>query len=126
MFAAAIPQTSLTDPPPASAVGAAADWVSALLLGPLATSVAVIAVAWVGFAMLQGRCDVRRGLMVVLGCFLLFGAKSIAEGLRSPASNTRQIAVELVPPQPVFESPSKAPANGNPYDPYAGATVPAE
>jgi type IV secretory pathway VirB2 component (pilin) len=63
----------------------AADWVQGTLLGNLATAVAVIAVAIVGFSMLTGRMNWRHGAMVILGCFVLFGATAIVSGIRSAA-----------------------------------------
>jgi type IV secretion system protein VirB2 len=47
--------------------------------------VAVIAVAVVGFMMLTGRINWRHGAVVILGCFVLFGAASIVAGIRSAA-----------------------------------------
>ena len=44
------------------------------LTGPLGTSLAVIAVAWAGFAMLGGRASPRRAIQGVLGAFILSGA----------------------------------------------------
>jgi type IV secretion system protein VirB2 len=73
------------DPAGSSALIAALDWVQGTLLGNLATSAAVIAVAVVGFLMLTGRIDWRRGLTVVVGCFVVFGAVSIVAGIRSLA-----------------------------------------
>jgi type IV secretory pathway VirB2 component (pilin) len=74
------------DPAGSSPLIAALDWVQGTLLGNLATSAAVIAVAVVGFLMLTGRMDWRRGLTVVVGCFIIFGAVSIVAGIRSLAS----------------------------------------
>ena len=73
------------DPAGSSALVAALDWVQGTLLGNLATTAAVIAVAAVGFLMLTGRMDWRRGLTVVIGCFIIFGAVSIVAGIRSLA-----------------------------------------
>ncbi|MGZ6015925.1 MAG: TrbC/VirB2 family protein [Phenylobacterium sp.] len=73
-------------PAGSSPIIAALDWVQGTLLGNLATTAAVIAVAAVGFLMLTGRIDWRRGLTVVIGCFILFGAVSIVAGIRSLAS----------------------------------------
>ena len=73
------------DPAGSSALIAALDWVQGTLLGNLATSAAVIAVAVVGFLMLTGRMDWRRGLTVVIGAFIIFGAVSIVAGIRSLA-----------------------------------------
>jgi len=73
------------DPAGSSPLIAALDWVQGTLLGNLATTAAVIAVAAVGFLMLTGRMDWRRGLTVVIGCFIVFGAVSIVAGIRSMA-----------------------------------------
>ena len=35
--------------------------------------------------MLTGRMDWRRGLTVVVGCFIIFGAAAIVAGIRSAA-----------------------------------------
>jgi type IV secretion system protein VirB2 len=56
------------------------------MLGNLATTAAVIAVAVVGFLMLTGRIEWRRGLVVVIGCFIIFGATAIVAGIRAVAS----------------------------------------
>ncbi len=120
---ATIYQTSLSDPPATSAIGSATSWVSDLLFGPLATIIAVIAIAWVGFAMLSGRVDIRRGLSVVLGCFFLFGAQGIVEGLRANlGSESVQPTVGASPP-PSFSKASKIDGTANAFDPYAGAAV---
>lgn len=63
----------------------AVTWMQGTLLGTIATTVAVIAVAMVGFMMLTGRMNWRYGAVVVLGCFVLFGAASIVAGIRSVA-----------------------------------------
>ena len=65
----------------------AISWVQDVLLGTVATSVAVIAVAAIGFGMLTGRINIRHGVTVVMGCFILFGASSIVAGLRYAASS---------------------------------------
>ena len=73
------------DPAGSSPLLAALDWVQGTLLGNLATTAAVIAVAAVGFLMLTGRMDWRRGLTVIIGCFVIFGAASIVAGIRTAA-----------------------------------------
>jgi type IV secretory pathway VirB2 component (pilin) len=60
-------------------------WIQGTLLGNVATAVAVIAVAMVGFMMLSGRINWRMGATVVLGCFILFGATTIVAGIRAAA-----------------------------------------
>ena len=74
------------NPAGSSPLIAALDWIQGTLLGNLATTAAVIAVAAVGFLMLAGRIEWRRGLTVIVGCFVIFGAVSIVAGIRSLAS----------------------------------------
>lgn len=52
----------------------ALSWMQGLLLGPIATSIAVMAVAGVGFMMLTGRMNWRYGATVIIGVFIIFGA----------------------------------------------------
>jgi type IV secretory pathway VirB2 component (pilin) len=78
-------QTMSDDPAGSTPLIAALQWVQGTLLGNLATTAAVIAVAVVGFMMLTGRIDWRRGLTVVVGCFIIFGAVAIVSGIRSLA-----------------------------------------
>jgi len=73
------------DPAGSSPLLAALNWIQGTLLGNVATSAAVIAVAVVGFLMLTGRIEWRRGLVVVVGAFIIFGAVSIVAGIRSLA-----------------------------------------
>lgn len=90
------------------------------MLGTIATTIAIIAVSWVGLLMLMGRFEIRRGLTVVVGCFVLFGASAIAGGIR--ASVGSEVAIAYVPPE-VGPPPYVPPPRRNP-DPYAGASVP--
>lgn len=120
--------TSLADSPAGSSVLVAAiSWLQDLLLGTVATSIAVIAIAAIGFGMLTGRVNIRHGATVVLGCFILFGASTIVNGLRYAASGVGGdtappvVVVAPPPPPPPHVQPSGMPA---PYDPYAGASVP--
>lgn len=78
-FAQANPQGS---GPIVSALG----WLQGTLLGNVATSVAVIAVAMVGFMMLTGRLNWRLGATVIIGCFILFGSAAIVSGIQSTAA----------------------------------------
>lgn len=79
-------QVALTDPSGSGPIVSAVQWLQGTLLGTVATVVAVIAVACVGLMMLTGRIDWRRGAVVVLGCFILFGAVSIVAGIQSTAA----------------------------------------
>lgn len=49
-------------------------WMQTILLGPIATALAVMAVAGVGFMMLTGRMNWRYGATVIIGVFIIFGA----------------------------------------------------
>lgn len=73
------------DPEGSGVIVGAVNWLQGTLLGTVATVAAVIAVASVGFMMLTGRIDWRRGGIVILGCFILFGAASIVAGIRTAA-----------------------------------------
>jgi type IV secretory pathway VirB2 component (pilin) len=77
----ALAQTA--DPAGSGPILAALQWIEGTLMGNVATTAAVIAVAVVGLMMLTGRIDWRRGLVVVLGAFIIFGAAAIVEGMRS-------------------------------------------
>lgn len=79
-------QSAYTDPSGSGAIVGAVHWVEGTLLGTVATVVAVIAVASVGFLMLTGRMNWRYGATVILGCFILFGAASIVGGIQAAAS----------------------------------------
>ena len=63
----------------------ALSWMQQTLLGQVATTVAVIAVAMVGFMMLTGRMNWRFGATVIIGTFILFGAGAIVSGIQSAA-----------------------------------------
>ena len=65
---------------------AALMWLQGTLLGNVATAVAVIAVAMVGFMMLTGRMNWRFGATVIIGCFILFGSAAIVSGIQSTAA----------------------------------------
>jgi hypothetical protein len=102
-------------------------WLQGALLGSIATTVAVIAVASVGFLMLSGRIDIRRAAQVVIGCFIIFGASMIARGIIGGANSLdgQQVSAAQATPPPV-SPPPPAPTSLPPkaYDPYAGAAVP--
>jgi type IV secretion system protein VirB2 len=83
--APAFAQDSLADPAGSGVIVSAVRWLEGTLLGTVATVVAVIAVASVGFLMLTGRINWRYGAVVILGCFILFGAASIVAGIQSTA-----------------------------------------
>lgn len=78
-----------SDPAGSGPIVAALGWLQGTLLGNVATAVAVIAVAMVGFMMLTGRVNWRFGATVILGCFVLFGAAAIVSGIQSVALVSR-------------------------------------
>ena len=79
-------QVSYADPAGSGVIVSAVNWLQGTLMGTVATVVAVIAVASVGFMMLTGRINWRHGATVILGCFVLFGAASIVAGIQSAAT----------------------------------------
>ena len=107
----------------AASSSAAVAWIEQVLVGPLGTSLAVIAVAWCGFGMLAGRVSARRGVMVVLGCFVLFGAPALARMLIDLVPSSGAVGVSVTPQQNAAP-PAPQPVMPPPYDPYAGASVP--
>jgi len=58
-------------------------WLQGTLLGNVATAVAVMAIAAVGFGMLTGRMNWRFGATVIIGIFIIFGAPVIVAGIQS-------------------------------------------
>ena len=87
---AALPQTvfaqvSGPDPQGSGPIVNALNWMQGTLLGNVATTAAVIAVAVVGLMMLTGRMNWRFGATVIVGCFVLFGATAIVSGIRVAA-----------------------------------------
>ena len=87
-FAATSPAAALAqaNPQGSGPIVAALRWLQGTLLGNVATAVAVMAVAAVGFMMLTGRLNWRFGATVIIGCFILFGAASIVAGIQSAAA----------------------------------------
>jgi len=116
----ASPSGSLADPAGSSVLAASVLWLQGTLLGTLATTIAIIAVASVGLMMLAGRMNVRYGLTVILGSFVLFGAPAIVAGIQSMAGT----GLAYAPPPPAAPPPALPPLPAN-QDPYAGAAVPA-
>lgn len=78
-------QQSFSDPEGSGPIIRAVSWLQGTLLGTVATTAAVIAVATVGFMMLTGRMNWRYGATVILGCFILFGAAAIVGGIQAAA-----------------------------------------
>ena len=85
---AVMPSTAMAqaNPQGSGPIVSALSWLQGTLLGNVATSVAVIAVAMVGFMMLTGRLNWRVGATVIIGCFILFGSAAIVSGIQSTAA----------------------------------------
>lgn len=128
-FLLSLASAALSDPLAESPFLSASKWIEGTLLGPLATSVAVIAVATLGLMLLTGHASIRRGVTVIVGCFLLFGSAAIADGIRLAlgmgAGEPVTPAETSGGPSPleVVATPAPLPTQA-PYDPYAGAAVP--
>ena len=112
-------RTSLFDPPGTSPLAEAMRWITDTLFGTVAVSLCVIAVAVLGLMMLTGRLPVRRGLEVVLGCFVLLGAPVIAGAFIGGV----QGEVAPLPLPPPTAPPARAELPPADYDPYAGASL---
>jgi type IV secretory pathway VirB2 component (pilin) len=114
---------SLFEKPVRPVLGAASNWTQDALGGDFATTLCVIAIAILGLLLLAGRFRVKRGVRVVLGCFLLLGAELLAAQLQqlagSVAGNDNAAGEQIILPQfpPI---PVPPPAD---YDPYAGASL---
>lgn len=104
-----------------NALSVAVQWIAGVLTGPVATSLAVISIASLGYLMLNGRLDLRRGFRIVLGCFILFGAPALALGFRSATHNLSEERVSEPQIASVLTMPSHSVNNS--ADPYAGAAV---
>ena len=106
-----------------SALVRALEWINATVVGPLGTGIAILAVAGIGYGLLSGRLDIRRGLAVIIGTFLIFGAPSIVTGVRN---NTDRLAGgPTLPEGPALATTDTIPPpqRAEPYDPYAGASL---
>lgn len=105
------------------AVSRALEFMQDTLLGSAATSIAIIAIAALGFMLLTGRVDVRRAARVVIGCFIIFGAATVGATLYQLSAKTSPTA-PVSQPSPLSPEPLPPPASNMVYDPYAGASVP--
>ena len=73
------------DPAGSGPINSAFGWMQQTMLGTVATTVAVMAVAAIGFMMLTGRVNWRFGATVIVGVFIIFGAASIVGGIQGAA-----------------------------------------
>ncbi len=102
-------------------LGSAAGWLTDTLLGSVAVTLCILAVAYVGFMMVAGRLPVKHGLRVVLGCFILLGAPILASAFLSAGQS--QVAAPVPPPLTEAEVNPRGDLPPADYDPYAGASV---
>lgn len=111
----------LSDPLGSKPLVAAVHWLEGTLLGTIALTVAIIAVAWVGVMMLSGRVNLRHGATVIGGCFILFGATSIVAGIQATVSGAagEGALIAEADPAPAIVIPPRE-VNS---DPYAGASL---
>jgi len=123
--------TPLSEPAAINPLLSASNWLESTLLGTFATAIAVIAVAAQGLMLLTGRLQARRGMALLAGCFLVFGASTIANGIRSvlgDGDRSGKVAAVARAPEPLPSMMVTAPPlptrTSRPYDPYAGAAVP--
>lgn len=114
----------LTEPSGMQPLTSAADWVENVLLGSTAIVIATLAVATVGLLTLRGQVPFRRGASVLIGCFVLFGAATLARGIIDTARMGRADMVAMPIEAPAPMPPVIVPAQPQVYDPYAGAAVP--
>lgn len=96
-------------------------WIESLMLGSLATVIAVLAIATLGLLMLQGRLDKSQSARAILGCFLIFGAPLIAAGLLGTITTAPSVTVGASAEAEIAAPPPRPPEH---YDPYAGAALP--
>lgn len=113
----------LSDPSHRGVLAAGGHWIEGSLLGSVATSVAIVAIAWLGFSFLQGRLPLRRGSSVVLGAFIVFGASQIATGIMSFGRGTQSVRWEPAAPAQLSipQLNQQADTGSVGFDPYAGA-----
>ncbi len=69
------------DPAGSGPINNALLWLQGTLLGTVATTVAVMAVAGIGFGMLTGRMNWRFGATVIIGIFIIFGSTALVSGI---------------------------------------------
>ncbi len=117
-------KSSLFDAGRLEPIGDAANWFSAVMQGSLAIALCVLAVAFVGLTMLSGRLEIRNGLRVILGCFVLLGAPVVAAAFLDIAEQ----GGSAIQPSSIAEQPAPPRTDPPPatYDPYAGASLRSE
>lgn len=113
---------STFEPAASPAILAAIQWVQGALLGTVATSIAIICVAGLGYQCLTGRIPARRAITVLLGCFILFGSAHIAAALHGLAGVEPGPVAAMREPAISRLEDSRAPSRSapDPFNPYGG------
>lgn len=101
-------------------IASSLEWINDVVFGQLAVGLCVIAVAFIGFLMLTGRLPLRRGLRVLLGCFVFLGAPVIASAFISAGRDT---ARPIQPPLIASEDSPRRKLPPAEYSPYGQASV---
>ncbi len=114
-------QTTLFEPSDDSPLASASNWLESFVPSEMAITFCVIAVALLGFSMLQGRISVRLGARSLIGVFVLLSAPTIAGafsalGSASPNAVPRAVVVES---STVAAEPRKLPPLGSDPNPSA-------
>ena len=99
----------------------ATGWFDVVLAGPLVLALCSIAIAVMGLAMFAGRFEVRRGATVILGCFIILGASTIANGLVGRSTTSAAVADTPIATTPQPQMPQRNDRKVD--DPYAGASL---
>ena len=74
--------------------------------------------------MLSGKLALRRGIAVVAGCFILFGANAMAMTLIGLSAQGAQARYSPNPDPNQLINQVRSFPSAPAYDPYAGASVP--
>lgn len=104
-----------------SSLGHAAAGVDAIIAGPLVLAICSIAIAALGLAMFAGKLDIRRGATAIVGCFIVLGASTIANGMMGHPITAAVVAEPALAPLPQPQSPRRDDRKAE--DPYAGASL---
>jgi len=111
---------------PTNSLAASVQWLAAVMTGSVAMAIAVIAVAAMGLAMMSGRINLRGSAATILGCFVVFGAPSLAHAFLALAATVP----EGPPPAERSPEPATYPLQQSGVsksdDPYAGAAMPVQ
>lgn len=59
-----------------------------IMTGPIATGVAIIGVASIGYMWMTGRMEMQRALTIIIGMVIIFGAANIVNALRGSTGFT--------------------------------------